>query len=396
MGWQGHRAYFKYYCEFLIFYLTFNDLPSGIFSSQVIDVVKFLQNNFDQKIKLVSFISLRGFLKNRRTIKNELSDAIVLPMFPRLSNWRLNQHTLRILCFLFQPKKIIARSVLATHLAFLTKNKETKVVYDGRGAIAAEWKEYGVVKDDILLNEIVELERQAILKSDFRIAVSSQLLKYWQTEYKYEGQNHVVIPCTLNPVFEQQNITDEIILNARKNLGYEKDDIVFVYSGSLAGWQSFDLLYQFIQPILKKSSKNKLLFLSGKDKNIDRIKTEFSSQVNNFSVSVNEVPKVLVAADYGLMIRQQSITNRVASPVKFAEYLACGLEVVLSEQLGDYSRFVEENNCGLIYSKIGELTVKSLEDRIRIRGTAIFNYSKSAYVSNYSILFKSIVNSIHD
>jgi hypothetical protein len=41
----------------VIFYLTYNEAPSGIFSSQVIDVVKFIEANCNTKIKLVAFIS---------------------------------------------------------------------------------------------------------------------------------------------------------------------------------------------------------------------------------------------------------------------------------------------------------------------------------------------------
>ena len=53
-------------------------------------------------------------------------------------------------------------------------------------------------------------------------------------------------------------------------------------------------------------------------------------------------------ADYGILLREQSVTNLVASPTKFAEYLALGLPVLISENLGDYSEFVQHHNCGSI------------------------------------------------
>ena len=85
-----------------MFYLTYNDPPSGIYFSQVTDVCRFLKNEMNVNIRLVTFISIRGFLKKRKRIKQELSDAMVLPMFPKVINWKLNKWMLFFLCFKMQ------------------------------------------------------------------------------------------------------------------------------------------------------------------------------------------------------------------------------------------------------------------------------------------------------
>jgi glycosyltransferase involved in cell wall biosynthesis len=38
----------------------------------------------------------------------------------------------------------------------------------------------------------------------------------------------------------------------------------------------------------------------------------------------------------------------VASPTKFAEYLACGLPVITTEYVGDFSLYVKEHNLGYV------------------------------------------------
>ena len=81
------------------------------------------------------------------------------------------------------------------------------------------------------------------------------------------------------------------------------------------------------------------------------LKSEFKNQVIVKKVFPNEVPDFLKVGDYGLLIREETITNKVASPVKFAEYLACGLYVIISDNLGDYTQFVLNNNCGCITSE---------------------------------------------
>ena len=218
MGWKINRKNIGIYIKIkLIFYLTYNDLPSGIFSSQVIDVVKFFNSELNVKTKLISFISLRNYLNNRKKIKNQLPESIVLPMFPGVHRWRLNIFLLTLISLIKKPDVIIGRSVLATQLALILRNnnRTKKVIYDGRGAITEEWKEYQVVKNAKLLERIFDLEKEAVLSSDFQIAVSKQLVNYWKREFNYEKINHVIIPCTLNKVYENVIISPDKIKQSR-------------------------------------------------------------------------------------------------------------------------------------------------------------------------------------
>lgn len=372
----------------MIFYLTYNDAPSGIYSSQVIDVVNYLNKEFYLNVKLISFISLRGFFANRRKIKEELPGAIILPMFPGVHRWRLNIYLLNVITWFIKPDAIIGRSVLATQLALLLKKKNRikKVVYDGRGAIVAEWNEYSVVNDPGLRNEIPLLEKEAVLNSDYRISVSEELIKYWAYEFGYLLKDHVVIPCTLNSIYEQVVISEETIAAAKNLVGMQSSDVIFLYSGSIAGWQSFNLLFNFIEPILKSAETNKMVFLSDGDVNIIKLKDQFPGQVFYRKVKQDDVPQYLLAADYGLLIREESITNKVASPVKFAEYLACGLKVIISKNLGDYSKFVVENKCGYLVDDFRTGAV----DKAAIRMIAEDRFTKRSHFNSYKKLMQAI------
>jgi len=365
----------------VIFYLTFNDAPSGIFSSQVIDVVKFLSTELKAKTTLIAFISIRNFFANRKKIISELPDSLVLPMIPGVGRWKYNLPALKVVCAIKKPSAIIGRSVLATNLAMETN--VPKIVYDGRGAIAAEWSEYNVVNHKKLQEEIFHLEKKAVLNSSYRIAVSNELVKYWEKEFNYTQRSHSVIPCTLNKVFEELLFTEDSISTYRSRLSLHQEDIIFVYSGSIAGWQSFNLLYDFVKPVLSRGKKNKLLFLSDKDENILKLENEFANQIICKKVKPSEVPSYLAAADYGLLIREKSVTNKVASPVKFAEYLACGLKVIISDELGDYTDFVIKNNCGYRYQEFTEAKTITLSQKQTIRLLALRFFTKKTYTAAY-------------
>lgn len=376
----------------MIFYLTYNDLPSGIFSSQVIDVVNFLKEQ-SQEIRLISFISLRNFFRNRKAIKKEIPQAIVLPMFPKLKNWRKNTWLLTFYCRLYRPKLMIARSVMAANMALIVKNRDFafKVVYDGRGAIGPEWREYKVVQDDELLKEIDHLEKCAVIKSDYRISVSEKLVEFWQQSTGYNGKELVIIPCTINQLFEKTGIDALIIARRKKQLGFAETDIVYVYSGSIAGWQSFSILDKFIEPVLTSSKANKLLFLSPLCEEIKQLKLKFGEQIFQQHLSPSEVPEYLLAADYGLLIRENSITNYVASPVKFAEYLSCGLKVIISSELGDYSALTMKHNLGYVIDSLsGNSNLGKVEigEKLRVSQFAKLNFTKRAFKAEYKKLLE--------
>jgi hypothetical protein len=98
-------------------FLTFYDLPGGVYSSQVIDVCRFYEDNFAIKVKLIAFISIRRYFNNRRKIKEGWRNSIVLPSFPGINNWKVNRHLLRFIMLFHSPDNVIARGVFATLLA---------------------------------------------------------------------------------------------------------------------------------------------------------------------------------------------------------------------------------------------------------------------------------------
>lgn len=378
----------------MLIYLTYAEPPSGVFSSQVIDVINFLNKELDAKVKLISFISLHDFSKNRKKIKAEIPNAIVIPMLPKATYWRFNAIFLGLICLVLRPKGIIARNVIAANMALKIRSfgGVKKVCFDGRGAIAAEWKEYDVNVVESWKNEIDHLERRAAIESDFRIGVTEKLIDYWHTRYGYSEGKHVVIPCTLNSSFNAHVPTDNEKTENRKSLGLESDDTVLAYAGSTAGWQSFSTLYAYLAPYLEQSKNHKIIFLSKKEENIDVLEKEFPGQILQKWVNHHEVTKVLSACDMGILIREDSVTNQVASPTKFAEYLSAGLPVIITNNIGDYSEFVNKNDCGIIANgkPLPNLQPSDFATRSRMIQLVDRNFTKKSQLDNYIEIIKQL------
>ncbi|MDQ3101431.1 MAG: glycosyltransferase, partial [Bacteroidota bacterium] len=253
----------------MILYVTYNDQPSGVYWSQVTDVVEHLNSLGLEKVRLVAMVSIRGYFRSYRTIREHSPGAWVVPMVPRVHNWRINWLWLALITKLAHPQGIIARGIFATAMALRLRDKGyvRTVCFDGRGAYGVEWEEYRIIDDDDLIAQCQIMEAEAIQRSDFRLAVSEALVDHWRDRYGYDQHAHVVIPCTLGAEKERPALAggEEF----RNSIGWSADQMVLVYSGGTGGWQSLDLLAKVLDGVLASDPMACVLFLSGRDPYID-------------------------------------------------------------------------------------------------------------------------------
>lgn len=375
----------------MLLYLTYNDQPSGVYWSQVTDVVEHLNTLGAGKVKLVALVSGRDFLKTRRAIKAHSPSALVLPMVPTMRRWKKNTAILGWVCRFMKPSGIICRGPFATWMALRMRDRglTKKVCFDGRGAYAAEWEEYRIIDDDALIAQFRPLENEAVNQSDFRIAVSQALVDHWRERYGYEDDAHVVIPCTLGKQIEQAH-TSRLTPHTPH---LAPRPVRLVYSGSTAGWQSFDLLKGFLTRVMDAQPNVHVLFLSKRDANNSALEAAYPGRVEVKWLDHARVSEALAECDYGIMLRERTITNQVASPTKFAEYLSSGLRVITNEGLGDFSALVKEHDLGLVVEEdkpLPPLKQLTSTERERLRAFAVQHFTKSAYGRDYRRILVAI------
>ncbi len=355
-----------------VVFLTFNDAPGGIFTSQVIDVCVFLKEHLNADVKLISFVSLRSYFSNRKHIRKQFANVVVLPMIPGIRNWKLNGALLRRKLKAFNPEVVIARGPFATVLA--CGNSKARICFDARGAYVAEFTEYDVSNGKFSPTEISVMEQKALTCSATRIAVSNALIGYWKTEFKLNAVNTEVIPCTLS-----HHHTHAIAFGKT-----DKKKIRIVFSGGNGKWQSIKHMSDLLLPIFETNSNVEITLMMKSIPQDFELKRRFPDRVHQMWVDESEVASLLIRFDYGWLFREQSRTNSVASPVKFAEYLAAGLSVIISEHLGDFSEFVRENGCGIVINnKINQLPQPSIERKESNRKLAEQYFLKDKYIQAY-------------
>jgi len=366
-------------------YLTFTNEYSGVYQSQVIDVCRYVEESLGPRCVVVSLVSVRAYRRERRRLRGACSRSVILPMVPGVRNWRWNVLLLLPVLLWCRSDVVIGRSEFATNLGLMLRRmgRVRRVVFDGRSARAAEAEEYDVGGRPVFApSEIRVLEEKAVLESDYRIAVSTDLVGYWTREYGYTGTDHAVIPCTVG---ERTPAVDSV--PTRQELGLDEEQTVLVYAGSSAQWQSFEVLDQFAAEALQTWSDAALLLLS--DCDVERLECarRFPDRVINKWVPPSEVLDYLALADYGLLLREPSTTNRVACPTKFGEYLQAGLQVVITNGVGDLSTFVREKKCGVVLDSVRSAPRLARVDAVtRRRNTDLARqyFDKKAYREAYA------------
>lgn len=365
-----------------MYFLTINEAPEGVLKSQAFDVCRFLENKFKIKVTLIALISLRSFFTTRKEFKKNYHRTIILPSFPGINNWKKNLFTLKLLLFFKNNETIMARGIFAAWLAL--KCKKTRwVAYDGRAAYAAEWLEYFNDNSPLISSYIKNLEKEVIDTVNGRLAVSTKLVDYWHYYLGCNTTDFVVIPCTMNTAIDSA-IDKEKIIDFRQKLGIKENEILIVTSGSTYAWHGINLLYKHLAIALSENNNIKLLMLSkpGAEK---PLKDAYPDHVIQQWVEYSSVMDYLRAADYAFFAQEDSVSNVTRTPVRFAEYMAAGLPAIVSNNVGDYSQMVVENNCGILLNTINWKTLQrpAFEEKLRIRDMAEKVFRKENYTEQY-------------
>jgi hypothetical protein len=188
------------------------------------------------------------------------------------------------------------------------------IIADIRGAVCEE------IRDFLQMHEIPKMFKlftvrkalQALPKCAAVSCVSEQLKRYLIERVPLKSDHlHINFCCADNSFVYSPEYRNKI----RTELGFTEQDRVIVFSaGSDFGWQNSDSIISQIPQCYK------ILLLTKKVVCDKRVVSRY--------VKFSEMPGYLSAADFGLMFRRQHIVNTVASPIKFSEYLCCGLPVI--------------------------------------------------------------------
>lgn len=217
---------------------------------------------------------------------------------------------------------IIARCIyvhsLGNALALLPFYPFVKVLTDMHGAMPEELKMQGK-KLACLRYELVE--RYVVRQSKIIVSVSKAMSNHFRKKYKSPN-----LPIIEVPIFDSQEWK---VGKSRK--------IPLIYSGGIQAWQNVDLMLQAL-----KKAPRECLVLTGEVAAFQQKvqKNGLNEIITIKSVRKEEVYDHYVTANFGFVLRDDSVVNRVACPTKLVEYLSCGvIPIVLEPAIGDFAHY---------------------------------------------------------
>lgn len=226
--------------------------------------------------------------------------------------------------------------------------RDLRVVADVHGATTAEYLyEREVIGFDDFARELEAQEHLMLRESSGLIFVSEAMRAYYESHFGMTFPRSSIIPCAT-----ESNFTPDAARRTELRREHKLDDrLVVCYVGACESYQLPDqmcrwfqsLQTEFPQAFFLVFSHHREAFLSHFAKH--GITPDHSRVM---SVRHDEIFDLLQMADLGLLLRDQSVVNRVASPTKFAEYCLCGVPVLAAESIGDVSTLIYSYQLGLI------------------------------------------------
>lgn len=220
-------------------------------------------------------------------------------------------------------------------------------LFDMQGAVPEEVAYLGARAS--IVQRLEARERKTLRACASAFCVSRKMVEHVVQKYGTAEDKLQVVPCCVSSVLVGEHL--ELRHEMRRNLGLE-NKLVLVYSGGTDRYQCVSEMCALFANLANQRDDVFWLILSWGDHGIFRrnlIQQGLDPQQFSLkSVRQNEVHDHLLAADVGLLLREDHVLNRVSSPTKFAEYLAAGVPVITTPYVGDVSGAVVQENIGSI------------------------------------------------
>lgn len=248
----------------------------------------------------------------------------------------------------FAPTRIYYRScMLHKQVKQLATELDALSLFDLRGALSEEVR---LRRGRSLRYYYVRHAERTTFREATRLACVSDYLKDYIEEGCGRRDVSVVPNCVDGDIFFfDPSARDEV----RRLLNYSENERVIVYSGGSSKWQNIELMIAVFGVLARLDVNYRFLFLT---RDIDAITDQIASDdvVKERSivrqVELHEVHRFLSAADTGIVMRGAHAADKASSPIKVAEYLACGCPVIFREGLGDYVPRLPVAGAGLMIS----------------------------------------------
>lgn len=219
----------------------------------------------------------------------------------------------------------------------------------GRWPPDSWWLKLGIIEEQgnsgLRYRTRKRIEAMHASRFDNRIVVSEPMGRFIVDQYGRPRGAQLVLPCLVD-LDRFPAVADRSELRIR--LGFQ-DRFVLSYVGTAAPWQCVPETVSFFTMLRERMPQAFLWVFTPDQEHFETLLAGLPRECWRVEFRPHsELASVLPAADAGCLLRRRELVNRVASPLKFPEYLACGLPVLVGPEVGGYSGMVREQVLGAV------------------------------------------------
>lgn len=184
--------------------------------------------------------------------------------------------------------------------------------------------------------------------ADYCFVVTKELQHYVHERFHTTNRTKfIVAPCATDNRFFDKKTYEENRRAYRSKYELDDDTPVFIYSGGVSKWQCIEETLQLFTEILEKVPNARLLLFSHRVDYIRRLTNR--AEIITDSYAPDELGKALCAADFAFLLRVNCVTNNVAFPNKYLEYVKSGLKIIATPYLYEIADQIKKFKIGYLY-----------------------------------------------
>jgi len=237
-----------------------------------------------------------------------------------------------------------ARSHVAAAMAALAKRMTgVPLIFDFRGYLAEEYVSRGNWRAGGLLYRVTKAaERRLLRVADGLVFLTERMRVHRDVPFE-------IIPCCVD--------AGRFSAAARADLGLS-DRVVYIYTGALGGYYLVDETAALLAAARRADPRTFALIITQSAPNdITAALQRHGFTADDYrviTVAPPDVPRYLHAADVAVSLIRTSFARRASSPTKFAEYLAAGLPVISTAEIGDMDAQILDNRVGVLLDRFDD------------------------------------------
>lgn len=351
-------------------------MTDNLGQSQVIPYLAGL-SKIGHRITILSFEKKNNFNKSFEKINKLLNDSDInwLPLKyhhkPPVLSTVFDVFVLRrTAAKIFKIEKfdiVHCRSYISAFAGlYLKRKKGVKFVFDMRGFWADERVDGKIWSLDNPVYKIIykyfkREEKKFLTNADHVISLTENGKKEIHS-WKFLQNQPIpikVIPCCVDmELFDFKMITEIFIDEKKTELGFNNNDFIISYLGSIGTWYMLDEMLEFFKTLITKKTNSKFFFISGD--NVEFIKERAESKgISRDAIVVrkadrNDVPLFLAICNISIFFIKPVFSKKASSPTKMGEIMSIGKPYICNSGVGDVDIIVNESKTGLIVSSFNK------------------------------------------